>query len=460
MEMWTKDRVVSIIQGFHMEGTPLNFKSINNDHPELRKKAENFFGSWGNAVGAAGLNYEEIKRNKGCGKPFLAFDGVLYTSQLEGLVANELYNLKSKNKIVDYQTQQVVAPGRSLVCDFLITLLNGAKFWLEAGKIENNKKYSQLKKRLEYYKKANFFFYNISSANNVRNIIDRFTSWFTLPVKNCVITSHENPDGDAISSMVALYDYIVENGKEAVIKIGGDIPKNLLWLFNGRNIVKKIPDWTELVYVLDCSPDKSRIGWEIPGLPVYNIDHHDFRESENDPDNDIHVIKSCSTASLLFSRFGLKNDILTVGVYTDTLFTKNIYEVLHFLDQIGIEEDELSSYICRINVNPDKKLWDLIQESKIRHCRNGFVIVETDDEYSPDTIETFMQVLMKLNESICLIYGKNKTVKLRTSNINLDVSDIARQYGGGGHPYASMCNILGKAADFKSKITSLTILRE
>jgi phosphoesterase RecJ-like protein len=454
---WTRDRVISSIQMYHLNSIPLNFKFISMHHTKLRKTAEKFFGSWGDAISAAGLDYEAVKKNKGWCKPFLSEDGVLYTSHTEGLVANELYELKSEGKILNYEVQQTIATDHKWTCDFLITLINTSQLWLEVE--ETGKDTEEFKDKVKYYEKANLFYYKISSESNVKNIIERFTNWYTIPIKNCIITSHKNPDGDALSSMIVLYQHILNNGGKVVIKIGGSIPKNLLWMLEGIEVVKKVPDWAEMIFILDCAPIKERLGWELPHLPIYNIDHHSSRLEENDPDNSIHVIKACSTAALLFTRFGIRNNLLVVGIYTDTLFTKQVYEVLHLLNKIDVEEEELNTYISRINVSSDKKLWDLVQTAKTHRCRNGFMIVETESNFGPDVIENFMQILMKLNESVCFIYGKERSVKLRTSNPELDVSQIASEYEGGGHPYAAMCRISSKISEFKNRITTLNITK-
>jgi len=454
---WTKSRVISAIQVFYLNNVPLNFKFISTYHSRLRKRAEKFFDSWGNAIEAAGLDYDEIKKNKGWGKPFVGEDGTLYVSQTEGLVGNELYKLKQDGKILDYSTQREVSPGRNWSCDFVVVLTNGANFWIEVdGLGDNRKKMDQFQEKLEFYQKSNYFYQKITSHRNLPNIIDRLTSWFTIPVEDSLLTAHKNPDGDALSSVKAVYEYLKSKDKKVVVRLCGEISKNLGWILDGVDIVKKVPDWVQNIVVLDCAPTKDRLGWEPPSLmPIYNIDHHMSRIDDNDPDNNVHVIKSCSTASLLYSRFGIKEDILALGVYTDTFFTKHISEVFHFLNEFNMDEDKLNSFISKVNVNTDKKVWDILTTAKVRKCRNGFVIVETDEYGSPDVLEFVMQILSKLNESVCFIYGRQRMVKLRTSNLHLDLSELAQLYSGGGHPYAAMCQITGKISEFKNRIIGM-----
>jgi phosphoesterase RecJ-like protein len=277
-----------------------------------------------------------------------------------------------------------------------------------------------------------------------------------LIIKDCILTSHQNPDGDAISSMVALYNFLKSHGKKVALKLSGDIPKNLQWVLDGVDQVKKIPKWAELIYVLDTAPIKERLGWSLPNLPIYNIDHHACRLNENDPNNNVYVVDCCSTACVLFNKFGIKDDILAIGAYTDTLFSKRIHEVFQFIEKLGIKEEKLEQFVSRVNVNTSKDLLEILHTDKIHKCKNGIMIVEISEEYSIDTIESFIQILMKLSETICLIYGDRKDVKLRSSNPDVDVCEIAKLYGGGGHTYASACNVKGKVLEFRETIVSHT----
>jgi phosphoesterase RecJ-like protein len=454
---WTKDRVLSTIQTLYLNNTPINFKFINSYHSILRKKAEKFFGSWGNAVDAAGLNYEDVKKNNVWVKPYLAEDGILYASQTEGLIADCLYKMRGNNLIKEYVPQEIIAAGKNWASSFSVILNNNAKLWLEVDVSDYRKKKEQFEEKLTFLDKANYFYCKVSSHTSLQNIIERYTLWYTIPQVNTLITSHINPDGDAISSMVAVYKHIKATGNQVVIKAHGEIPKNLAWMFEGIDIVKKIPDWVENIVVLDCGVE--RIGWEIPkGLPVFNIDHHISRVEDNDPDNNIHVIKACSTAGLLYTRFGIKDELLLVGVYTDTLFTKSISEVFHLINEFNIDEDKMSEFLSKINSNPDKKIWNLLSKTKVNRFKNGFLFAELEDFGAPDAIEVLMQILFKVSESVCLIYGKNKMVKLRTSNISLDLSKVAEEYGGGGHPYAAACQI-NSISEFKIAIRSLQVCK-
>jgi phosphoesterase RecJ-like protein len=384
-------------------------------------------------------------------KRFLSKDGNTYGSRLERSLANELLKLKESKLIIDYSYKTSLMPGKDLFGDFLITLLTRSKFWLEIEKKENESK-------IQFYDNSKYFYKVIKSYKEISQLIKNINTWFSIPIENCIITSHKVPDGDAISSCRAVYNYIKSKGKRAVIRLEDDIPKNLQWIVEDIEIKNDIPKWAKNVIVLDSDCSENRLGWKIPNnLKVYNIDHHVYRINENDPENGIHVIDSCSTASILFKRFGIKDEILAVGVYTDTYFTKKVIEALTFISELGVSEKTFEEFLNKINYKSDKKMMKIIRDSKIHRCRNGFIIVETR-ETDANAIESAMHLLSELSESVCLIYGNGtKNVKLRTSNKSLDVSKIAKEYGGGGHSDASMISSIENVTDLKNTIIQFEV---
>ena len=101
---------------------------------------------------------------------------------------------------------------------------------------------------------------------------------YTIPLINTLISFHKNPDGDSLSSAAAIYHYLISNKKRAAIKFKGNIPKNLKWVIEDVEICNTLPEWAELVIILDAEPTEERIGWKIPdNMSVLNIDHHAYR---------------------------------------------------------------------------------------------------------------------------------------------------------------------------------------
>jgi hypothetical protein len=66
-KVWTRDRIVEQIQTYHREGKDLSWRHVSTElDPPLAAAAirANRFGSWQNALGEAGLDYEEIRRHR------------------------------------------------------------------------------------------------------------------------------------------------------------------------------------------------------------------------------------------------------------------------------------------------------------------------------------------------------------------------------------------------------------
>ena len=96
-----------------------------------------------------------------------------------------------------------------------------------------------------------------------------------------LITSHTNPDGDAIGSEIGLSRVLRSLGKATTIW-NHDATPSLFEPLRGTSLIHSgqdrpagFPDTFDAVVVLEC-PTLSRCGLEeaLGGLPVLNIDHH------------------------------------------------------------------------------------------------------------------------------------------------------------------------------------------
>lgn len=63
-QKWTKERIIEEILNLHRKDIPLTTSYIKNNYQSLYDGANNWIGSWAEAVTAAGLNYEEIREDR------------------------------------------------------------------------------------------------------------------------------------------------------------------------------------------------------------------------------------------------------------------------------------------------------------------------------------------------------------------------------------------------------------
>lgn len=260
-------------------------------------------------------------------------------------------------------------------------------------------------------------------------------SRYKLPLKDSLVVGHVNPDGDSLSSVKAVVNYLRSNGCKAYAKIVGPVAEHLSWIITEDDL-EEVP--VEQTVVLDCGPTPDRIGFEIEG-EVVSIDHHNSRIDEHKPRNKIYVLDRCSTAATLILDFGIIDKVLLVGLYTDTMFQKSWNELNDCFKKIEISDHQAEEILS--SVRPTRYMNALlgIQSAKFHKCRNGFLIVETQEK-DPLVVAEMMDTLFRYSENVCLVDG-NGMGKLRTSNQKLkdsgELVKIATLFGGGGHNFAA-----------------------
>ena len=95
-----------------------------------------------------------------------------------------------------------------------------------------------------------------------------------------LVTTHENPDGDALGSLLATHLALQQLGKDAVMFLSGDTPLPAEYRFLPlEGLLRRLPaDAGErAVVAVDCASE-SRLGVDAPELLraalVVDIDHH------------------------------------------------------------------------------------------------------------------------------------------------------------------------------------------
>lgn len=274
---------------------------------------------------------------------------------------------------------------------------------------------------------------------------------YKIPLKDSLVIGHMNPDGDSLSSIKAVINHLRSNKKNAFTKIVGKTPEHLEWILQEDDFVKSNVDQ---IIILDCDID--RIGFDIDkNKNILNIDHHKTRIHNHNPKENIYIFDRCSTASSLILDFGLIDDILLVGLYCDTLFTRSWNELQDCFKKLNVNDEKAHLMLSSCRPTKAKRAFNALQKAKVHRCRNGFLIAEID-ETDTSVVQEVADALFRYSESICLIDGNNN-VKLRTSNDNLNVGDIAKIFGGGGHPFAAGFNANGKRTALLATLKQLEI---
>ena len=122
-----------------------------------------------------------------------------------------------------------------------------------------------------------------------------------------LVTTHENPDGDALGSMLAMKLALDQLGKDASMLLVGDAPLPVEYSFMPLDgLQRRVPDdaSARILLAVDCA-NESRIGPDPEVLQlsplVVDIDHH----HDNSRFGDVNVIDATasSTGELLRDLF-------------------------------------------------------------------------------------------------------------------------------------------------------------
>ena len=282
------------------------------------------------------------------------------------------------------------------------------------------------------------------------------------------VTSHENPDGDALGSLLATHLGLRELGKDSVIVLVGDAPLPAEYRFLDLDDLRRTwPDDLEqrVLLAVDCAQE-NRIGPDPPvdrAALVLDVDHH----HDNTRFGDVNLIVPDASSSAevvrdLFGELGVRltpqiAEALYVGLVTDTgrfQYTNTTPKAL----RLAAELVEAGADVKRVF----RGVYESVQFAKLKLLarvleraqifeggrlvvsyllRDDFDEVGAEEPYSEGLIDYLRAV--EGAEMAALIRqpprdeGPAARVSLRANADELDVSAIARKSGGGGHRQAA-----------------------
>jgi phosphoesterase RecJ-like protein len=301
--------------------------------------------------------------------------------------------------------------------------------------------------------------------------------------RNFLITSHRNPDGDALGSGIALQGLIRKLGKTATVRVRDGFGKPLYNIPGANEVVvsdtlpSDYPRAYDAVFAMEC-PEVARTGYPVLPGPVVNIDHH----LGNEMYGEINYldIEAPSVGEMVMQmnrthlRVPLDANIATaiyVSLSTDTGFfryhntTLRAFEAAEELVRAGAVPGDISLWINESVPRGAIKLLGLCLTTLELHANDRVATIELPNRFfheagaTPEDTEgivNYGRMIDGVLVSALLKEGdaKSTRVSLRAKP-GVDVQQIAAMFGGGGHKAASGCTMPFALADAKAKLVEL-----
>jgi phosphoesterase RecJ-like protein len=286
------------------------------------------------------------------------------------------------------------------------------------------------------------------------------------PGERFVVTSHHNPDGDALGSMLGMARALRAAGHDVVLAHpdAPGVPDDIGFLLaEGEDIRRDLPDdvGERVLVAVDCATEKRM--WAEPvherARLIVNIDHH----QDNTMFGDLNLVEplASSTAEVIAGVLAAAGWPLTrevaeplyVGLVTDTgrFGYSNTRPQAHRMAAAMIEAGVDIAAISR-RLYEEQPLERLLLIGKaLEHARPlaggrmlASVLTRSDFEATGgDDTEGIVEVLRGVRgmRAAALVSEAGPDgawrVSLRSVDPDVDVSAIARDEGGGGHRAAA-----------------------
>lgn len=293
---------------------------------------------------------------------------------------------------------------------------------------------------------------------------------------NVAIITHIRPDADALGSACSFKLVLEKMGKTADIYCDSEIPSN----YDFIKYITKINNPQNINYdtvvALDCA-DMSRMGKYVDLFTKVetsiNIDHH----ATNDRFGKYNIVEIVSsTGEILFSLYNalkvkLDKFIATAlysaiasdtGCFQHSNTTATVHRIVARLMKYNIDLNKANYYLFKrrsmgqiqlqqialknLRFFEDNKIALIyLKEEDFKNCKIGsndsFGLVDICINIEKVEIGILISEI-KPNLYACSIRGKGK----------VDVSEIAKKFGGGGHANAAGCNLFGTTSSAINKL--------
>src|SRR5918995_1107193 len=286
-----------------------------------------------------------------------------------------------------------------------------------------------------------------------------------------LLTTHENPDGDALGSLLSMHWILEQLGKDSLMYLSPDefpLPWEYRnWTFDARLVGTPPDDVGERTIVfLDCGNiERMPVDFlQADGLHILNIDHH-HDNTRFGTVNLVCPVASC-TAEIVW-RLAKELAAEITPPIADALYTGLVTDTGRFMyENTTPEAHRMAAELIEAGVEPHqvyRRLYEDLPLRRLHLLQRALASVERHDDGTitiahltkgdyeeTGALETDSEGVVDHMRAVegtrvaGLVRGLlgadregMRKVSLRATDGTVDVSLIAHAFGGGGHPQAA-----------------------
>ncbi len=302
----------------------------------------------------------------------------------------------------------------------------------------------------------------MSKYQEVKSIVDG--------AKHIVVLQADNPDGDSLGTSLALEAILTELGKNVTLVCSVDIPSYMHYLEGWSRVQKEVPTNFDATIIVDTSTEtlfeklasSESFGW-IKTKPVIVLDHH--AETSGISFATVTVNETAVATSEVVYRIAIESgwelpfdacEMLAVAIMSDSLglvsdaTTAESMRIMADLIERGVSLAKLDQARRELmRKEPELLPYKGQLLSRIKYDETGRIAIVTIpwkeiEQYSPlynpsMLVLDDMRMVTGVDVAIAYKYYDNGriTAKIRCNFGKGIAGELASDFGGGGHAYAS-----------------------
>ncbi|TNF45169.1 MAG: bifunctional oligoribonuclease/PAP phosphatase NrnA [Epsilonproteobacteria bacterium] len=271
------------------------------------------------------------------------------------------------------------------------------------------------------------------------------------------ILSHLNPDADTLGTALGIYALLSQDRSKRVevVNASTELPRHLDFLPNYQKIKHQM-DYTEsLIFTCDCG-SMDRLGFDLEGRDIINIDHH----RSNTRYGSINVVDA-DHASASQVAFALFKELYPIGkdtatcfytallsdtrYFTTTSMNQEVFNVARDLVGAGAVPSEIAYHFTQRRPLSSVRILEKALRSLSLHHEAKIATLMVTKKEREETGATVpdMEGIVDYGRSLATVevaifaMELDDGIRISLRSKKADVSKVAMAFGGGGHRVAA-----------------------